>query len=230
MQDTIPPHLTDRLIAHLETMATPERVERMDAVLEKRTRHITVVLENIFQPHNASAVVRSCECFGIQNLHIIENNYHFERTRTITMGADKWLTLKRYNEASFNTPTCFNALKEQGYKIAATTLRPDAIALHELPIDEPIALAFGTELTGLTEEAHALADHFVYLPMHGFTQSFNISVSCALALYDLRTRLNESSINWQLDPANKAQIKLAWLCASIRSSERVIEEWMAQNA
>lgn len=226
---TIPENLQPPLIAHLETFLTPERKARMDIVLPQRTRYITLILENIYQPHNASAVVRSCECFGIQDVHIIENSYRFERTRGVSMGSDKWLTLNRYNELDDNTPSCFEALKANGYHIAAMTLSPGARPLSELSLEQPVALAFGTEISGLSETAHTLADSFVYLPMRGFTQSFNISVSAALALSELRERLEISPYHWRLSAAEQNTLKLTWLCRSIRSSETIIEEWLAAS-
>lgn len=226
----IPKNILTPLTTHLESLVTPERLERMKAVLAQRTRYVCVVLENIFQPHNASAVVRSCECFGIQDLHIIENSYQFERTRGVSMGADKWLNLSRYNRDDFNTPECLNELKSQGYKIAAMTLRPGAVPLHELSLDKPVALTFGTEQEGLTEEAHALADQYVYLPMYGFTQSFNISVSCALSLQILRERIEREKANWPLTGDEAATLKFTWLRRSIRAADDIITNWLAENA
>ena len=223
----VPEQYREECIHYLEGFVTPKRSARIKEVLRKRTRHLTVVLENLFQPHNASAVLRSCECFGIQDVHIVENDYAFERTRGVSMGAEKWLTMHHYNEEVFNTQACLRNLKSAGYRLAATTLREGAVPLQEIEMDEPLALMFGTELSGLTETAHQEADLFVYLPMWGFTQSFNISVSCALSLYELRRRLDQATeAHWRLARDESQWLHLEWLVRSIKSSEEMLDSWL----
>src|SRR5690606_12525524 len=142
-------------------------------------------LENLFQPHNASAVLRSCDGFGIQDIHIIENYNKYKPNREIDMGSSKWLNTIKYKEKENNTVECIRHLKSKGYKIVATTPHENDCLIDDLPLDQPTALLFGTELTGLTKEALNEADAFVKIPMFGFTESFNISVSVALALYSV---------------------------------------------
>jgi len=212
------PHIEEAFIAQLTELLTPEKRERMERVIELRTSCIQVVLEDIFQPHNASAVMRSCECFGVQNLHVIENRNKYVLNREVTMGSSKWIQLHRYREEDGrNSSRCINALREQGCRIVATSLDPSSIPLDKLPLDQKTALCFGTEEDGLSETILKEADMHVHIPMFGFTQSFNISVSAALCLYDLRKRLPDYMENWQLAGPEKRQAQLLWLRNSVRN-------------
>lgn len=196
--------------------------EKFDAIIQDRTRHVTVVLENIFQPHNAAAVLRSCDCFGVQDVHVIENTNEYAPNKDIDMGSSKWLNLNRYNETEENTVDCLNALKAKGYKIVATTPHTNDCIIEELPLDQPVALLFGTEATGLTETAMQHADAFVKLPMYGFTESYNISVSVALALFSVTERMRkDEEIDWQLSEEDQMAIKLAWAKKVVKHSGKV---------
>lgn len=227
MVDIFTPGLHAELITFLSQFITPEKQKRVEQVLEQRTRYLTVVLEDIYQPHNASAVLRSCECFGLQDVHIIEKHNPFQPNRDIALGAPKWLSLHHYRaEEGQNTQTCLEALRDQGYCIAATTLRENSIPIHELNLERPIALCFGTEEQGLSDEAHKMADVFVQIPMYGFTQSFNISVTAALFLYDLTNRLRESAAAWQLSPVDKLMLTLEWYGRIIDHSDIIIQNYL----
>ncbi|MEM7797959.1 MAG: RNA methyltransferase, partial [Chloroflexota bacterium] len=178
------------LVAYLSQFVTPHKKQLIKEIINLRTQHITVLLENIYQPHNASAVLRSCDCFGVQDVHIIEDENPYRINPEVAMGATKWLTLHRYALPQLNnTDLCLSQLKAQGYKIVATTLREGSISLLDFPIDKKIALCFGTEAEGLSEQIHAEADYFLQIPMYGFTQSYNISVSAALCLFELTKKL-----------------------------------------
>lgn len=200
-----------------------------DQILENRTRHITVVLENIFQPHNASAVLRSCDCFGVQDVHIIENGNTYETSPGIDMGSSKWLTLYRYNQQENNTITAIQSLKKKGYKIIATTPHTNDCLIGDLPIDEPFALMFGTELTGLSDLAMKEADAFVRLPMYGFTESYNISVSVALSLYETTERLRKTDVDWHLNEQEKLDLKLNWVRQVIKHGAKIEKEILSRK-
>lgn len=226
------------LIKFLTPFVTPHKQERITEVLAKRTRHVTVVLENIYQPHNASAVLRSCDCFGIQDVHIIEDEYEYRINPDVAMGASKWLTLHRYGHhhapqttgSASGTRVCLQQLKAQGYRIAATTLRENSIPLQELDVDSKIALCYGTEELGLSEEAHELADIFVQIPMFGFTQSFNISVSAALTLYDLTNKLHAlPRAVWQLPPEEELDITAVWLMRATTHGRALARHYFRQQ-
>jgi tRNA (guanosine-2'-O-)-methyltransferase len=212
----------------LEHVSDHKRI-LFDQILENRTRHVTVVLENIFQPHNASAVLRSCDCFGVQDIHIIENGNKFENSEGVDMGASKWLTLHKYHQEENNTVSTLQALKKKGYKIVATTPHTKDCMIGELPVDEPFALVFGTELTGLSELAMKEADSFVRLPMYGFTESYNISVSVALSLYETTERLRKTEIDWHLTEQEKIDLKLNWVRQVIKHGAKIEKEILSRR-
>lgn len=217
--------MTEALYNYLKEYMTEERAALFDKVASERTRHVTCVVENIYQPHNASAVLRSCDCFGVQDVHIIENDNDWEVNKGVSLGASKWLTINRYNEGASNTKSCLQGLKKKGYKIAATTPHKDDYTISDLPLDEPVALVFGTEVSGITQDVKDEADLFVRIPMYGFTESFNISVAAALSLYELTKRLREENIDWPLSVDAQNELKLSWAKQSIRESEKIIERF-----
>jgi len=214
------------LLQHLRQFVEVRRAEKFEQVVAFRTRHLTIALEDIFQSQNASAILRSCECMGVQDVHIIENTHKFDVHPDIALGANKWLDIFQYNtpEAN-NTLNAIDRLRSKGYKIVATTPHQKDFALEELPIDKPVALFFGTELTGLSEDVIREADYFMQIPMCGFTESYNISVSVALSMYELTKRIRQTSVNWQLSEEERVDILLEWLTRSIRMSEQIIAEW-----
>ncbi len=196
--------------------------EKFDSIVQSRTRHVTVALENIFQPHNSAAVLRSCDCFGIQDVHVIENSNTYSPNKEIDMGSSKWLNVKRYNQEEENTISCLNQLKSNGYKIVATTPHTNDCSIETLSLDQPVALLFGTELTGLTQTALDHADTYVKLPMYGFTESYNISVSVALALFSITERMRaDENIDWKLSEEDQIAIKLAWSKKVVKHSGKV---------
>ncbi|MCB2199256.1 RNA methyltransferase [bacterium] len=206
------PKTRQELIDFLSGFVTDNKLAKFDEVLAYRTRYVTVALENIYQPHNASAVMRSCDLFGVQDVHIIENTNRFTVNPGVTVGSSKWLNLHRYNTRERdNTAPCLVGLKQQGYTIVATTPHQDDVLLPDLPIVKPIALVYGTEDTGLSDTALELADVYMKIPQVGFTESFNISVSVALSLYDIVQRVRDSDVEWQLSEEEKTELRLAWL-------------------
>ena len=220
------PAITRELIAYLQCFVTEERFRKFQEAIRFRTRHITIALEDIFQPHNASAVLRTCDCFGIQDVHIIENHNKYEVNPDVALGASKWLDLIRYNEAGDNTRSCLASLKQRGYRIVATTPHKDGFTPETLPLNQKTALIFGTELAGLTPAVLEMADDFIKIPMVGFTESLNISVSAAIFIQTLTNRLRASEIPWQLTEQEKDQILLNWLKQSIKKSEMIIHDFL----
>ena len=212
------------LLDFLSQFITDDRKQRFEEVLAWRTRHVTVVLEDIFQPHNASAVLRSCDLRGIQDVHIVENNFRYDVNPEVVMGSNKWLDLCHYNGAEFNTPSAFERLHDLGYQIVATCPHRNDFTPESLPLDKPVALVFGTEKQGLSEYAIENADMHIRIPMFGFTESYNLSVSAALLLYTLTNRLHASSdIDWHLSEDAKKLVRLEWTrrtLSRIRQYER----------
>jgi len=204
----------------LKDFVTEERNKRFEEIIAHRTRHITVVLEDIYQPHNASAVLRSCDCFGIQDVHIIENKHTYNVNPQVAMGASKWLNLNKYNSTDDNTLACINKLKKKGYKIVATTPHEKGIDISELEINQKFALLYGTEMHGLTQTALDSADTYVKIPMYGFTESFNISVTVALCLFYLSEKLRHSKIKFGLTAHEKADVLIQWYMNSINAKNK----------
>ncbi len=194
----------------------------MREVLDARTRYISVVLEDLYQPHNGSAVLRSCDAFGVQDVHIVERAYAYRTNPDVELGTAQWLTLHRYRGADADAAAVLEALRNAGYRTVATARRDDAVSLGALDLEAgPVALLFGTEISGLTEEMVAGADEAVWVPMHGFVESFNISVSVALCLYELTGRLRDatSSLEWRLPEDARQELLLQWTRRSIKNVE-----------
>lgn len=208
------------IIYYLSEFVTPERLQLFDRILEHRTSYLTIVLEDIFQPQNASAVLRTCDCFGIQNIHIIENRNEFTVDREVAMGASKWLSLNKYNQKKNNSLDAVKKLKDAGYRIVATSPHLNDNLLPDFDLTKgKAAIVFGSELPGISETIMNEADEYLKIPMYGFTESFNISVSAAVILYQLAMKLRElPEINWKLSEQEKDEIKLAWLRATIKRS------------
>lgn len=196
-----------------------------ERISKERTKHLTVVLENIYQEHNASAVLRTCDCFGIQELHAIEKNNQYKVQRDIALGAGRWVDLYNYNLGESPTMDCINKLKQKGYKIVATTPHEKDVTIQELDLTHPIALVFGTERQGISQEILDSADEFVKIPMYGFTESFNISVSVALALNVLRDRLEKSDLDWKLNEQEQTLLKIKWCKKILRSGNEMETEF-----
>lgn len=210
------------LYKYLSTYITPERHNLFNKVIENRTRHLTVVLEDIYQSQNASAVLRTCDCFGIQDVHIIENRNEFTLNTEVSLGSSKWLTLHTYNQLKNNSLSAIKHLKEQGYRIVATTPHTNDQELPEFDVcKEKTALVFGSELPGITETIMNEADEFLKIPMFGFTESFNISVSAAIILHHLSGKLRASDANWQLTEKEKTELKLQWIRNTIKKSDLI---------
>lgn len=213
------------LINYLSGFVSERRQNRLKEVLNERTRHIKIVLEDVYQAHNASAVLRSCDCFGIQDVHFIENKNRYKISEDVAMGASQWLSIYRHSAGENNTKPCLQELKSKGYRIIATTPHKNDKSLRNLDITTPFALIFGTEIDGITEEASEMADEFVRIPMHGFTESFNISVCAALCMYELSTRLRNTEVNFKLPEKEKEDLFLEWLKASISKSDLIVKEY-----
>jgi tRNA (guanosine-2'-O-)-methyltransferase len=225
--------LLNKLYSCLSSAVTDERLALFNRVVENRTNYITVVLEDIFQPQNASAVLRSCDCTGIQNIHIIENRNKFHVDTEVAMGSSKWLSLHTYNNSVNNSLQALQTLKEKGYRIVATTPHLNDVELPDFDLTKgKFALVFGTELKGITETVLKNADEYLKIPMFGFTESYNISVSAAIILYQLTEKLRLSEkIDWKMTEYEKTETKIQWLRNSIRSSVSIEKRfWEDLNA
>ncbi|WP_374507376.1 TrmH family RNA methyltransferase [Flavobacterium sp.] len=209
----------------LETILTDNRKERFLEVLKNRTNHFTVAVEDVYQLHNTSAVMRSCEVFGIQELNVIEQRFGKRIDKQIALGAQKWVDIIRH-ETSNN---CIESLRSKGYQIIATTPHEKDCLLENFDISKPSALFFGTEKEGLSEEIMQQADGFLKIPMVGFTESLNISVSAAIIIQNLTNRLRNSDIKWQLTEDEILEKRLTWAKNSIKDIKRIEKRYFEEN-
>ena len=205
--------------AQLAEFVSENKRALFDRIAPDRTRHITAVLEDIYQPHNASAVVRTAELLGVQDLHVIENRNKYTVNPDVTLGSSKWTDMHRYRDKEAdNSAECAKALKERGYLLVATTPAAGAYVPEDIPLDKPLAFCFGTELTGISETMRNAADLHLRIPMHGFTESYNISVAAAITLYTVMQRLRRSEVEWRLPSPELDALKLAWARKTVQSA------------
>jgi len=214
------------LLTYLEGFVTDKRKELFKTVLDQRTRHFSVVLENIYQQHNSSAVVRSCDIFGVQDLHVIENTYASKVSRHVAKGSQKWLTFHRYRKDTNNTVECFQNLREKGYQIIATTPHNDSCFLQDFDISKKSAFVFGVEKEGVSDYVLENADGFLKIPMVGFTESLNISVAAAIILENLTTRLRNSELEWKLSSEEVGELYSEWIQKTIKNVDKITEHYL----
>ena len=213
--------LNTNLITYLEGFVTEKRKNTFKNILLNRTRHFTVVLEDIFQQHNSSAVIRSCDVFGIQDIHIIENKYHSKVSKHVAKGSQKWLNLNNYKEDKNNTKNCLTRLKNEGYQIIATSPHNNTCTLHDLDISKKSAFIFGVEKSGVSEEVLINSDEILTIPMVGFTESLNISVAAAIILENLTNKLRNSNYPWRLSEKEQEILYANWLEKSINNVDEI---------
>lgn len=214
------------LLDYLQNFITEERKQRFLEIISQRTNHFTVAMEDVFQMHNTSAVVRTCEVFGVQQAHSIEGRYGKRLDEKIAMGAQKWVDVFRYDD----TQKCIDILREKGYQIVATTPHKDAYLLNNFDISKKSAFFFGTEKEGLSEKVLAQADTYLKIPMVGFTESLNISVAVAIVLQQLTDKLRRSNIKWQLTDEERYSVLEQWTKISVRNVNDVIKRYNELNA
>ena len=214
-----------KLLTYLEGFVTEKRKNLFRQILKNRTRHFTVVLEDIYQQHNSSAVIRSCEIFGIQDIHVIENKYVSNVSKNITKGSQKWLSFHNYKNETNNTLACIDSLKNRGYQIIATSPHHNSCMLHDFDISKKSAFVFGVEKTGVSNEVINNADGVLKIPMVGFTESLNISVATAIILENLTYKLRNSSIDWNLTYEEKENLYTEWIEKSIKNVGKIKEHF-----
>ena len=213
-----------KLLEYLESFLTERRRELFKKVLSLRTNHFTVATQDVYQLHNTSAVIRSCDVFGVQNVHVVEEVNLKKIDREIAMGAQKWVDINRYT----STEDCIETLRKEGYRIIATSPHKGTM-LQDFDISTPAALFFGRETEGLSEEVLEEADEFLQIPMVGFTESLNISVSAAIILQDVTARLRRSEINWQLSEEEQIFKRFDWAKKNVKNSAEIISRFEASR-
>lgn len=214
--------LTEELVEYLESQLSSRRRELFRKVIEQRTNYFTVATQDVYQLHNTSAVIRSCDVFGVQNVHVIEEVNLKKIDREIAMGAQKWVDINRYT----STRNCIQSLRKMNYRIVATSPHKGT-ALQNFDIGSPAAIFFGTETEGLSAEVMRKADDFIQIPMVGFTESLNISVSAAIILQSITARLRDSSIDWCFSEEEKLQKRYDWAVKNLKNAGEHIQEFQA---
>lgn len=214
-----------QLLDYLESQLTPQRKLRFDAVLSNRTKHFTVATEDVYQLHNTSAVIRSCDVFGIQEVHIVEERNSKRIDREIAMGSQKWVDLKRFHSVA----DCIKNLKENGYQIVATTPHENDHVLADFDISKKSCFFFGRETEGLSKEVLDAADCYLKIPMVGFTESLNISVSAAIILQDVTNKLRQSEINWQLTESEQLEKRMDWISKTLKSYDDIVARYYQER-
>ena len=215
-----------KYLEYLETYLTPGRKILFDKIIDSRTRHFTIVAQDTYQDHNASALVRNCDCFGIQDLHVIEEFNAYRLAKGMALGAEKWVNLQYYNDYEANTQTCIDSLREKGYAIVATSPHADDCLIDDYDISRRSAFFFGAEKKGLSRQILDEADALVKIPMYGFSESYNISVSVALLLQSLTRRLhNSTEIDWHLPEEEAIDIRIDWTIKSIRHGVQIADRY-----
>lgn len=223
--------LKQELLNYLLEYISENKRNKIERISQNRTRYLTVVLEDIKEPKDASAVIRTCECFGIQELNIIENNTKYRINPDVVMGASKWIDIHQYKRPEFNnTEECINKLKKCGYRIVALTSSKNTVLTEELDIGQKSALLFGSEENGLSDYAIKNSDLSAKIPMYGFTESYNLSVSVAITVHNLVTKLAVSSCNWKLSNEEILNLKLRWIKKVIKKAENLEKLFLKENS
>lgn len=217
--------IDEKLLAYLESFLTERRLGLNKKIISERTNHFTVAVEDVYQLHNTSAVIRSCDVFGVQNVHVIEEVNAKRIDREIAMGAQKWVDVNRYE----TTKDCVDTLKKKGYQIVATTPHDGSQCLQDFDITKPSAFFFGRELHGLSEQVLDAADSKLHIPMVGFTESLNISVSAAIILQSVTNKMRKSAVDWQLSDEEKLEKRMEWAKKIIKSHEQIIDRYLIEN-
>ena len=219
-------HSVKEQVEYLSEFVTDYKNDLFRRLIAERTSYVTMVLEDFYQQHNCSAVLRSCDCFGIQNVHIIENMNTFTDNSEISMGASDWLTIHRHRKRENNTIETIDILKSQGYRIIATTPHEQDTFIDQIDLHKgKMAFCMGTELTGLSDDVLTRADEFVKVPMYGFTESYNVSVCAALLMYSVVQRLRQTEIDWHLSDEERDQVIFAWYKRSIKASAQILKRF-----
>ena len=208
-------------LAYLRNFVTDEKNALFDRLIEERTDYVTLVLEDLYQSHNQSAVMRTADCMGIQHVHIIENRNRYDISSTVSQGAREWLSLHRYCGERNNTPAAIRQLRVEGYRIIATTPHTNDVLVDDLDLTKgKMAFFFGTELTGLSSEVLEQADEF--------TESLNVSVCAALLMYSVMQRLRRGTVDWRLDAEQRVRVALQWYKHSIKASEEILQRFESE--
>lgn len=213
------------LTAFLLPFITEERKQRFEEVMQYRIAHMHVLLEDVYQAHNASAVVRSADCFGVQHVHFIENRNKYKISGDVALGASQWVNIKRHPDSK----QAITELKNEGFRIVATTPHKNDKLVYDLDVKDKFVLVFGTEKEGITSDVQDMADEFVKIPMMGFTESFNVSVCAALCMQELTRRIRRDVKDAYLGEEEKESTYLHWILQTVKRGDLLVKEFLKKN-
>lgn len=214
------PEWYDERTDYMSGFLTGERVQTLRRTLAMRTRYMTILTENTFHPQNASALVRHCEAFGVQDLHTVETMCRFDPSVNIVRGTDKWIDIIRHD----STEEAIASLKASGYRIVATTPHRESCTPETFDVEKGrFCLVFGTEHAGVSPHIISAADEFLRIPMCGMVESLNVSASAAILIYMLSQRMRLSDVAWRLSEAECSEVMFRWVMSSVRDARRILE-------
>ena len=204
---------------YMNEFITEERKEVLQRTVSQRTHYMRIMTENMFHPQNASAIMRHCEAFGIQQIHTVEDRCKFDPSVNIVRGTHKWVDVEHHE----NTAEALKALKAEGYRIVATTPHRCSATPESFDVTkDKFALVFGTEHAGISDEVIEAADDFLMIPMCGMVESLNVSASAAILIYMLSERIRQSVDGWQLSDSEQLKLLTRWTMSSVRDYERIL--------
>ena len=214
------PEWYDERTDYMSGFLTGERIQTLRRTLAMRTRYMTILTENTFHPQNASALVRHCEAFGVQDLHTVETMCRFDPSVNIVRGTDKWIDIIRHD----STEEAIASLKASGYRIVATTPHRESCTPETFAVEKGrFCLVFGTEHAGVSPQIISAADEFLRIPMCGMVESLNVSASAAILIYMLSQRMRLSDVAWRLSEAECSEVMFRWVMSSVRDARRILE-------
>ena len=222
---------TKIITEYLAGFLTGRRKELIDKILSNRSRYITVLMEEVYHSHNISAIIRTCECCGVQDLHVVENKNALDYNPMVLKGSDRWLDIYRYrNNETKAIINALHGLKSKGYRIVATSPHSGSVLPDMFDMESgPFVLVLGNEKTGISDEVSEKADAFIKIPMYGFTESFNVSVTAGILLSYMSYRLRQSDIVWNLSDSEKNRLRLQWYKNSVKDSEGLINRFLSEK-
>ena len=204
---------------YMNEFITEERKEVLQRTVSQRTHYMRIMTENMFHPQNASAIMRHCEAFGIQQIHTVEDRCKFDPSVNIVRGTHKWVDVEHHE----NTAEALAALKAEGYRIVATTPHRCSATPESFDVTKgKFALVFGTEHAGISDEVIEAADDFLMIPMCGMVESLNVSASAAILIYMLSERIRQTVEGWQLTDSEQLKLLTRWTMSSVRDYERIL--------
>lgn len=213
------------IFEYLKQFLTEERLQKIEHFAEESSDFVLPVLEDVYQFRNAAAIVRSVEACGFHKVIALEEENVFDPNLRVTKGADTWVEVEKMPA----TIQSLKDIKKRGYKILAVSPAKNASMLPDYQVTEPIALVFGNELEGVSDDVLEFADETLAIPMYGFTKSFNVSVAAAICMYELKQKLLKSGLDYKLSEEKKMKMKIRWAVNSIRSGEEIFTKYMREN-